>query len=213
MGMTILQKIIYVVPAILVAFVVHEIMHGYVAYLFGDPTAKYEGRFSIDPRKHIDPFGAGVLIFTLLFSPVVFGWAKPVRVNQYNFRNPRQDMAWVAFAGPLSNFTMAAIAGLPFKLGMLNPGGGNILANFIQIFIMVNLGLGLFNMIPIPPLDGSKILYGILPSELAYKLMDMEVRYARFIPFILLFLLMTRGVSLIITIPFFFLYQLFTTPF
>lgn len=206
--MGILEKLIYVIPAILVAFVVHEICHGYVAYLFGDPTAKYEGRFSIDPRKHIDPFGAGVLLFTLLFTNFAIGWAKPVRVNHYNFRNPRQDMAWVAFAGPLSNFTMAAIAGLPLKLNLVQ--GIPFLGNFLFIFVMVNIGLGLFNMIPVPPLDGSKILYGILPSSWAYKLMDMEMRYARFIPFILLFLFLSGGVGAIIRVPYMILLRVLT---
>jgi Zn-dependent protease len=204
----IIYKIIFIIPAILVAFVVHEISHGYVAYLFGDPTAKYEGRFSIDPRKHIDPIGAAVLLFTLLFTGMVFGWAKPVRVNPYNFRNPRQDMAWVAFAGPLSNFTMAAIAGLPLKFGLVS--GMPLLGLFIMVFVMVNIGLGLFNMIPIPPLDGSKILYGILPSGLAYKMMDMEARYAQFIPFILMFILMSRGTSFLLAAPYSLLLRVFT---
>jgi Zn-dependent protease len=201
-----LSKIVFGIPAILIAFVVHEICHGYVAYLLGDPTAKYEGRLSIDPRKHIDLFGAGALIFTLLFSPVVIGWAKPVRVNQYNFRNPRQDMAWVAFAGPLSNFTMAAIAGLPVKLLLVD----GLLAGFLLVFVQVNIGLGLFNLIPIPPLDGSKIIYGILPSDLAYKLMDMEIRYANMIPFILLAVIISPLPTILIGTPFFFLYHVFT---
>ncbi|MFP4496618.1 MAG: site-2 protease family protein [Vulcanimicrobiota bacterium] len=205
MGSDILTKILFGVPSILIAFVVHEICHGYSAFLFGDPTAKYEGRFSIDPRKHIDPIGAGVLIFTLLFSPFVIGWAKPVKVNPYNFKSPRQHMAWVAFAGPLSNFTMAAIAGIPIKFGMISSG---ILFQFLMVFVMVNIGLGLFNLIPIPPLDGSKILYGILPSKQAYDLMEMERQYATYIPLVLAAVIFLMP-GWIIAIPYGFLMRLF----
>lgn len=203
-----LFKIIFVIPAILVAFVVHEICHGWIAYVFGDPTAKYEGRLSFDPRKHIDPVGAGILLFTLLFTNMAIGWAKPVKVNPYNFRNPRQDMMWVAFAGPLSNFTMAALAGLLFKFGLLD--GIPLLAQFVFIFIMVNVGLGLFNLIPIPPLDGSKILYGLLPSYLAHRLMDLEIRYAQLIPIILIIFVMSPVFDFIIRVPYNFLLRIFT---
>ncbi len=207
-----LLKVLFVVPSILIAFVVHEICHAYVAYLFGDPTAKYEGRFSLDPRKHIDPFGA-LLILVLIVSgsPIVFGWAKPVSVNPNNFRSPRKDMAWVAFAGPLSNFTMAALAGLLLKFQLFPLE--SIPGIFVYIFVLTNVGLGIFNMIPIPPLDGSKILYGILPSDMAYRLMDMEMRYAQVIPIILMVLIISRMLDPIIYPPYSFLIKLFITPF
>lgn len=207
-----LLKVLFVVPSILIAFVVHEICHAYVAYLFGDPTAKYEGRFSLDPRKHIDPFGA-LLILVLIVSgsPIVFGWAKPVSVNPNNFRNPRKDMAWVAFAGPLSNFTMAAISGLLLKFRLFPLE--SIPGTFVLIFVLTNVGLGIFNMIPIPPLDGSKILYGILPSNLAYRLMDMEMRYSQVLPIILVVLIISRMLDPIIYPPYSFLIKLFITPF
>ena len=207
-----LVKVLFVIPAILIAFVVHEICHAYVAYLFGDPTAKYEGRFSLDPRKHIDPFGA-ILILVLLLSGsrIVFGWAKPVSCNPNNFRNPRKDMAWVAFAGPLSNFTMAALAGLLLKFQVFSPQ--SIPGGFITVFVLINVGLGIFNMIPVPPLDGSKILYGILPSNLAYRLMDMEMRYAQMLPIILILLIVSGVLNPIIYPPYSFLISLFITPF
>lgn len=205
MEMSILEKLIFVVPSILVAFVVHEICHGYVAYLFGDPTAKYEGRLKFDPRLHIDPFGAALLLFTLLFTGYAIGWAKPVAVNPRNFRNPRQDMAWVAFAGPLSNFTMAFLAGLLLRFNIVGLG---ILANFVFVFVAVNIGLGIFNLIPIPPLDGSKILYGILPSRTAYRLMEMEYAYANIIPFILMVVIIFMPRQLI-EIPYMFLLRAF----
>lgn len=214
-----LLKVLFVIPSILIAFVVHEICHAYVAYLFGDPTAKYEGRFSLDPRKHIDPFGALLIIVLILISPVVFGWAKPVSVNPNNFRSPRKDMAWVAFAGPLSNFTMAALAGLLLKfqifpleydLGRFYPIFEFTPGTFIWIFVATNVGLGIFNMIPIPPLDGSKILYGILPSDLAYRLMDMEMRYAQMLPIILVVLIVSGILKPIIESPYIFLVTLFS---
>ncbi len=202
------DKILYVVPAILIAFVLHEISHAYVAYLFGDPTAKYEGRFSLDPRVHIDPIGAAILLFTMLFTNMAFGWAKPVNVNPYNFRNPRQDMAWVAFAGPLSNFALAALAGIPIKYGLLT--GFLPLVKFLFVFVMVNIGLGLFNLIPIPPLDGSKILYGFLPSETAYKIMALEERYANIIPIVFLIFLISPLPNIVLGIPYMFLIRVFT---
>ena len=203
----ILMKIIFVVPSILIAFVVHEICHGYVAYLFGDPTAKYEGRFSLNPVKHLDPIGAGILLFSVLLTPMAFGWAKPVMVNPYNFKNPRTDMAWVAFAGPLSNFTMAALAGLPLKLGVIN---NQFLMAFLYVFFSVNIGLALFNLIPIPPLDGSKVLYGILPSDLSYKLMQLERQYAHIIPIVLIFFIISPLSQVILGLPYFFLVKFFT---
>lgn len=204
----ILIKVIFFVPSLLIAFVIHEICHGYVAYLFGDPTAKYEGRLSLDPRLHIDPIGAAVVLFTLLFTNFVIGWAKPVQVNPYNFRNPRKDMAWVAFAGPLVNFTMAAIGGLPLKYGF--GMGIPFLKAFLSVFVMINLGLGLFNMIPIPPLDGSKILYGILPSNIAYNLMSLERRYATYIPIILIIFIISPLSEVLLYYPYLFLWQVFT---
>jgi len=209
MQLSLLEKVIYVIPSILIAFVVHEIAHAYVAFLFGDPTAKYEGRFTIDPRKHLDPIGAGlILILIVIGSPIVFGWAKPVNVNPNNFRNPRQDMAWVAFAGPLSNFTMAAAAGMLIKFGLV--GFSPILVKIIFLFVMVNLGLGIFNLIPVPPLDGSKIIYGLLPGNIAYRLMDVEARYAQYTPLILVVLIFSGALNVVIGVPYIFLLKIFT---
>lgn len=210
MQIPLLFGVIFILPAILIAFVVHEMCHGYAAYLFGDPTAKYEGRLNPNPLMHLDPIGAAVLLLTALTSnfSFVFGWAKPVSVNPHNFRSPRQDMAWVAFAGPLSNFTMAALAGLLLKFHLVT----NVYAaTFIFVFVMVNTGLGIFNLIPFPPLDGSKILYGILPSDWAYKLMNLEMRYAPFIPFFLAILVMSRILDPIIYIPYTILVRVFTS--
>lgn len=208
-NLSLIQKLIFVIPTLLIAFVVHEMAHGYAAYLFGDPTPKYEGRLSPDPVKHIDPFGA-LLIIILIFSnsPFVFGWAKPVQVNPNNFRRPRQDMAWVALAGPLSNFTMAAVAGALIRFNLVTTIPA--LFNFVYMFVLINIGLGVFNLIPFPPLDGSKIIYGILPADWAYKLMGLEMRYAQFVPFVLIILLLSRVLDPIIGVPYVFLYHVFT---
>ncbi|MCD4784107.1 MAG: site-2 protease family protein [Candidatus Eremiobacteraeota bacterium] len=207
--MDLLYKILFVIPAILLSFVVHEMCHAYAAYLFGDPTPKFDGRLSPDPRKHIDPFGAALIVILLLIgSRFIFGWAKPVSVNANNFKNPRQDMAWVAFAGPLSNFAMAAAVGMLLKFGVVS--AGTLFGQFIVVFVMVNLGLGIFNMIPFPPLDGSKIIYGILPSDIAYKLMAMEMKYARFVPFVLIILILSGLLDPIIGYPYAFLFRVFT---
>ena len=144
----------------------------------------------------------------LIGSRFVFGWAKPVSVNANNFKHPRQDMAWVAFAGPLSNFALAAGAGLLLKFGVVS--AASLIGLFVCVFVMVNLGLGIFNMIPFPPLDGSKILYGILPSEIAYKLMGLEMRYAQFIPFVLIILILSGILDPVIVLPYRFLFRVFT---
>jgi Zn-dependent protease len=205
------MKLLFSISSILVAFVIHEMCHGYAAFLFGDPTAKYQGRLSFNPMVHIDPIGGAVLLLSALFSPIVFGWAKPVSVNPYNFRNPRQDMAWVAFAGPLSNFTLAALAGLLLKFHIVTVNAPFNLVMLVFTFILVNIGLGIFNMIPFPPLDGSKIIYGLLPSDLAYKLMEFEQRYAMILPFVLMILIMSRLLDPILTVPFILLLKIFTT--
>lgn len=203
-----LLKVIFVIPAILIAMVVHEMCHGYAAFLFGDPTPKFDGRLSPDPRKHIDPIGAGlILLLVLMRSPFIFGWAKPVSVNPNNFRNPRQDMAWVAFAGPLSNFAMAAFAGAFIKFNVISEN--TFIGIFIYMFVLVNIGLGVFNLIPIPPLDGSKIVYGILPSSMAYRLMSLEMQYASFIPIIFIVLIMSRMLDPIIRLPYMFFTRIF----
>lgn len=156
--------------AILVTIVLvlplHELAHGYVAYKLGDNTAKYSGRLTLNPLAHIDPFGALSLFL------VGFGWAKPVPVNALYFKKPKRDMALTALAGPASNFIAALFGGILlnifFKLGWIY---GMIFASF---YIRVNVFLAVFNLIPIPPLDGSKILMRFLPDHLVYKLYRNE---------------------------------------
>lgn len=160
---------------LLIAFTIHELAHAVVADFLGDPTPRNMGRITLNPLKHLDPFG------TILLLVAGFGWAKPVMVNPMNMRgNPRTSMAIVAVAGPVSNILMAGLAAIPFQLGLLGftfspPPDSFFSASFLMSeFIWINLILAFFNLIPIPPLDGSKILFAILPLELAYRLQPVQ---------------------------------------
>lgn len=142
--------------------VVHEVAHGYAANLLGDPTARLEGRLTLNPIPHLDPLGSvlipGLLIIT--GTPFVFGWAKPVPFNPYNLRDPRSGEAIIAAAGPASNITLAVIAGLLFRLS----GADGLLAAVLVLIVIINLVLAVFNLFPIPPLDGSKLLFAAFPE-------------------------------------------------
>jgi len=147
------------IPGILAALTVHEYSHGWAAYRLGDPTAKLMGRLTLNPLPHLDPIG------TILLFLVHFGWAKPVPVDPRHFDNPRRDMVWVALAGPGANVMLAALGGaaLQFTLnyGLLLPFGA--LYRMLGFMIFINLMLAFFNLVPIPPLDGSKVVEGFLP--------------------------------------------------
>ena len=160
--------------AVLLAISVHEMAHGFAAYFLGDRTAKYMGRLSLNPLRHLDPIGSLCLLF---FG---FGWAKPVMFNPYYFKKPKRDTALTALAGPVSNFIIAFFALLIFKLLSLTPlflSGGflaNFAANLLIAIVSLNIGLGTFNLIPIPPLDGSKIFLSLLPPRLYNDIMRYE---------------------------------------
>lgn len=180
-----LESIIYVllrVMVVLLAISVHEMAHGFMAYKLGDNTAKYDGRLSLNPLRHIDPFGALCMLF---FG---FGWAKPVMVNPNYFKNHKRDMALTALAGPVSNFIMAFIG--MFGLLYLCPLFANMyLYSFFSMLVILNISLGVFNLIPIPPLDGSKIFLSLLPRRIYYEIM----RYEQF-GFIILIIALYLGV-------------------
>jgi len=189
-----LERLVFVVPVIIPALVIHEFAHAWVAYRCGDHTAKSEGRLTLDPMAHLDPMGALFILLMLIFRvQFIFGWAKPVPVNYGNLRHPLRDMALVSAAGPASNLVQViAWYGLLWILHLSFASSHNILVEFFFKFaiygILVNLALAFFNLLPIPPLDGSRILAAISPP-------DIRITLARLEPYgfmILMFLLWTR---------------------
>ncbi|MDR1691851.1 MAG: site-2 protease family protein, partial [Oscillospiraceae bacterium] len=182
-GQTVIE-IFVVVLAMMVNFIIHEMAHGWAAYALGDPTAKNDGRLSFNPMKHIDPFGA------LLILLAGFGWAKPVMVNPRFFDKPKRDMALTSLAGPMSNFLLAFIAVGLMRLFPIDtavtyitsasPTVLSVLYSLVFNIALINIGLGLFNLIPIPPLDGSKVLGAFLPDRLYWRFMQIE-RYGMFV--------------------------------
>lgn len=167
------------IVAIVATLTIHEFSHGLTALYFGDHTAQNEGRITLNPLVHIDTLGFLMLLFA------GFGWAKPVPVNPYNFKNRRVAMAVVSLAGPLANLAGVIVFGLFFKLIASSLGGENLLPNFLYLLILVNLSLFIFNLFPIPPLDGSKVLFAILPD----KYNDFKDKFTEYGPYILLILL------------------------
>jgi len=164
-----IQRYLVMAPGLLVALVFHEVAHGYVAYLLGDPTAKAQGRLTLNPLRHLDPLG------TLAFFFVQFGWAKPVPVNPRYFRDPRKGMMYTAMAGPGINFTLAALFALAFHvLAAFGVSGRSALYAITYFGVFVNLILGAFNLLPIPPLDGSNVVAYFLPPRAAYKYMSLS---------------------------------------
>jgi Zn-dependent protease len=162
---------------IILAITLHEAAHGYVAELFGDDTARQAGRVSLNPLRHVDLFGTILLPGMLLLSGTgfLFGYAKPVPVNFRRLRNPRRDMVWVAFAGPAMNVMLAVAAGLLYHgLGLLPRGVVDWAEGNLVYMIEFNVMLGLFNMLPIPPLDGGRVAVGLLPDRLAFPLARLE---------------------------------------
>lgn len=176
---SILAKIsIMLVPALL-AVTLHEVAHGYIAERFGDPTARLLGRLTLNPLKHLDPIGTLALLF---FG---FGWARPVPVNFNNLHRPKQDMIWVALAGPGTNFSLALLSALLLRgfalLAQFLPQEGTVLAMMLEpmalmaaFSLYINIILGVFNLVPIPPLDGGRVMTGLLPQRQADALARLE---------------------------------------
>ena len=215
---TIRQVAIWAVP-LLVAVVFHEIAHGWVANWLGDPTAARLGRLSINPIVHLDLFGSFLipLMLILSHSPFVFGYAKPVPINFHNLRHPKRDMIWVALAGPVMNLFLALIATLAWKAlvtliaGAEQTATGTVgpllrpLAMMAQASLLINIALAVFNALPLPPLDGGRVMVGILPHPLSSMLARVEP-----FGFIVLFgLLMTRTLDRIIDQPMEFLLKVY----
>ncbi|HLC25294.1 MAG TPA: site-2 protease family protein, partial [bacterium] len=168
---------------IIIAIVLHEVAHGWVAWRLGDPTAKMLGRLTLNPLAHVDLFGTIILPLILLFSHsgILFGYAKPVPINFLNLRRPKQDMVWVAAAGPAMNLVLALFAGVVFRglmgMGSAAPVGGFFLEPVLRMLItavQINVLLAIFNLIPIPPADGGRILVGLLPEGPARLVSKIE---------------------------------------
>lgn len=212
-GLSKIELFSYLISASVVVFIVmpvHEFAHGFAANKLGDPTARYQGRLSLNPLAHIDYIGA------LMIYLVGFGWAKPVRVDSRYFDNPKRDMAITAFAGPLSNFIFAFAASLlisvsefiiiktdltfdyyMFMAGRM-PDNFLYVLFFLIVFVLryiqlINISLGIFNLIPIPPLDGSKVLFALLPNQTYWKIMHYE-RYFSLALMVVILLISRTGV-------------------
>lgn len=177
---------VVVVVALLISVILHEIAHGVVALRLGDPTAKEQGRLTLNPLKHIDPFGSVLLPFLLAQAgQPVFGWAKPVPVDMRRLDDPKRDMIWVAAAGPLMNLLLAIVFTLIARTGRLS--GYPLVFDVGSVFVDINILLATFNLIPLPPLDGGRVLTGLLPLRLAIPFSRLE-RFGLFILFGLLYL-------------------------
>jgi len=182
-------SIILSAPAILFCLTIHEYAHGLVALRLGDPTAKYAGRLTLNPFKHLDLIGT---ISLFLFR---FGWAKPVPVNPSYFKNQKQGMMITSLAGPAANIIAAIGFGLILRLTDMVVTTTNFAIIILEMFVFFNLILGIFNLIPIPPLDGSKIIYYLLPQTMAYQYAQLE-RYGIFILFGIIILGQISGFSI-----------------
>jgi Zn-dependent protease len=187
------QVAVWALP-VLFAITVHEVAHGWVAKQLGDPTAMMLGRLTLNPLKHIDPIGTVLVPLVLILAGgVIFGWAKPVPIAADNLHHPKRDMALVAAAGPLANLIMACIWALIMKLALLLPNGLVNLALPLTYMggagITINVILMVLNLLPVPPLDGSRVVAGFLPDPLAWKFGRIE-QYG----LIILLLLMVSGI-------------------
>ncbi|NLG19049.1 MAG: site-2 protease family protein [Fibrobacter sp.] len=180
-----LEMFILRIPAILIALTIHEFAHGWMAFRLGDTTARDAGRLTLNPAAHLDLFGTVML----LFGP--FGWAKPVPVNGYNFEKPKRDIFLVSLAGPLSNVIVALIFGFSIRiLGNYLPSLmlNTHMRDFLYLCFYLNIGISFFNLIPVPPLDGSKILIGLLPDSW----IPGYIRKSRYLPTVFMVLLLAE---------------------
>jgi len=206
------MEFILYIPLLLFSIIVHEFSHGYIAYKHGDDTAYLSGRLTFNPISHIDPVGTIAIPLICYFSGLpIFGWAKPVPVNPYRMRDREKAMIKVAAAGPASNILLAIVAVIIFKLlisfHLIGGGQSGIMIKLIWYFISLNIILAIFNLIPIPPLDGSQILSGLLPYHLSVKYRS----FSKYGFFLLIVLLMTGLLKYVLLAPFYFIIKIIET--
>src|SRR3989344_1394601 len=157
---------LFVIIVLIMSVVIHEVSHGFVALALGDPTAKYQGRLTLNPFNHLDPVGSVLVPLIGYFAGgFIIGWAKPVPFNPHNLRSAKWGEALVAVAGPVSNIVLAAIFGLIIRLGNGESFMNESFLSLARFVVLINITLAIFNLIPIPPLDGSKILFAVLPLK------------------------------------------------
>ena len=191
-----IHSLLLIAPPILLALTFHEYAHAFVAYRYGDDTAKQSGRLTLNPLAHLDPLG------TIMIFLVHFGWAKPVPVNPNRLKNPKKNMLWISAAGPLANMVLALISGILLRLvfGVMGAPEQHSIAGLLILMVMlslkINLALAIFNVLPIAPLDGSKILFGLLPPKYEGLIFPLE-RYGPFILIGLILLGRFSGVSIL----------------
>jgi len=180
-------ELLLFLPALLIAITVHEFAHAWAADRLGDPTPQLQGRLSLNPLKHLDPIGTLMLLFFR------FGWGKPVEFDPYNLRHPRRDAALISLAGPAINLILATVLSLVLKFSP-----SPLFSIFLYPVILININLAIFNLLPVPPLDGAKILYGILPREWADEYNDFMGRYGTIL--LILLIIPIGGSSLAINL-------------
>lgn len=180
---------VFQIAILIMSVVIHEVSHGYAASYLGDQTARYQGRLTLNPIKHLDPVGSLVIpVLSYFLGGFIFGWAKPVPYNPYNLRPGRWSEALVALAGPASNIILAIIFGTLLRIVVAGSGASSAFVQITSMIVFINILLAIFNLVPIPPLDGSKLLFAIFPDKL-FQIREFFDRYGLMLVLFFIFFL------------------------